>query len=389
MKKLVSILLVLIMTVSLFGCASTGTGSGAAPETIKIGVTLPVSGQSAIAGEYMRNGIELIVDQLKAEGGLDVKGKKMPVQFIYEDNEAKPETTANAYRKLIDQDKVIAIVGPDMSKCILAGGPIAQASKVPCIGTFTTNEKVTQIGDFVFRACFIDPFQGKVMAQYAADDLKATKAAILYNNADDYSKGLMENFIKAFEAKGGTIVETQAYGGADVKDFNAQLTKIKAANPEVMFMPNQFGEVPLQMKQARQMGIEAKFLGGDSWDSPDVPNIAGFDIVEGAAYDAAFSPVDPNPVCQDFVKRYKDKYGVNPNSNAVLAYEAALVVLEGVKNAETLNGQGVRDAMAKITNFPVPSGTITFDETRNPVKGAVINVYKNGTPDYVTTVNPN
>jgi branched-chain amino acid transport system substrate-binding protein len=390
LKKLVSILLVLIMTVSLFGCAGTSTGSGAAaPETIKIGVTLPISGQSAIAGEYMKNGIELIVDQLKAEGGLDVKGKKMQVEFLYEDNEAKPETTANAYRKLIDQDKVIAIVGPDMSKCILAGGPIAQASKVPCIGTFTTNEKVTQIGDFVFRACFIDPFQGRVMASYAADTLKVKTAAILYNNADDYSKGLMENFIKAFEAKGGTVVETQAYGGADVKDFNAQLTKIKAANPEVLFMPNQFGEVPLQMKQARQMGITAQFLGGDSWDSPDVPNIAGVDIVEGAAYDAAFSPVDPNPVCQDFVKRYKDKYGVNPNSNAVLAYEAALVVLEGVKNAETLNGQGVRDAMAKITNFPVPSGTITFDETRNPVKGAVINVYKNGQPDYVTTVNPN
>lgn len=389
MKKSVSIMLVLIMIMSLFGCASTGTSSKAAPETIKIGVTLPISGQSAIAGEYMKNGIELIVDQLKAEGGLDVKGKKMPVEFIYEDNEAKPETTANAYRKLIDQDKVLAIVGPDMSKCILAGGPVAQSSKIPCIGTFTTNEKVTQIGDFVFRACFIDPFQGKVMAQYAADTLKVKTAAILYNNADDYSKGLMENFVKAFEAKGGTIVETQAYGGADVKDFNAQLTKIKAANPEVMFMPNQFGEVPLQMKQARQMGITAKFLGGDSWDSPDVPNIAGNDIVEGAAYDAAFSPVDPNPVCQDFVKRYNDKYGVNPNSNAVLAYEAALVVLEGVKNAETLDGQGVRDAMAKITNFPVPSGTITFDDTRNPVKGAVINVYKNGTPDYVTTVNPN
>lgn len=387
MKKVLSILLVLIMTLSLFGCGSASKSG--TPEEIKIGVVCPISGQSAIAGKYIKNGIDLIVDQLEKDGGLEVKGKKIPVKFLYEDNEAKPDATANVYRKLIDQDKVIAIVGPDMSKCILAGGPIAQAAKIPAIGTFTTNEKVTQIGDFLFRACFIDPFQGRVMAQYAAETLKVKTAAILYNNADDYAKGLMENFTKAFESMGGKVVEAQAYGGADVKDFNAQLTKIKAANPEVLFMPNQFGEVPLQMKQARQMGITAQFLGGDSWDSPDVPNIAGVDIVEGSAYDAAFSPDDPNPVCQDFVKRYKDKYGVNPNSNAVLAYEAALVVLEGIKNAETLDGQGVRDAMAKIANFEVPSGTITFDENRNPVKGAVINVYKNGEPSYFTTINPN
>jgi len=388
LKKVLSILLVMVMTLSLFGCGSAATGGNAADE-IKIGVVCPISGQSAIAGEYIKNGIDLIVDQLAKDGGLDVKGKKVQVKFIYEDNEAKPETTANVYRKLIDQDKVIAIVGPDMSKCILAGGPVAQAAKIPAIGTFTTNEKVTQIGDFLFRACFIDPFQGKVMAQYAAETLGAKSAAVLYNNADDYSKGLMENFTKAFEEKGGKVVEAQAYGGADVKDFNAQLTKIKAANPEVLFMPNQFGEVPLQMKQARQMGITAQFLGGDSWDSPDVPNIAGVDIVEGSAFDAAFSPDDPSPVCQDFVKRYKDKYGKNPNSNAVLAYEAAMVVLEGIKSAETLDGQGVRDAMAKINGFAVPSGTITFDENRNPVKGAVVNVYKAGVPSYVTTVNPN
>ena len=386
MKKVLSILLVLIMTLSLFGCGSTATSG--APKEIKIGVVSPISGQSAIAGEYIKNGIELIADQLAKDGGLEVNGKKIPVKFLYEDNEAKPDATANVFRKLIDQDKVIAIVGPDMSKCILAGGPVAQASKIPVIGTFTTNEKVTQIGDFVFRACFIDPFQGRVMAQYAAETLKVKTAAVLYNNADDYSKGLMDNFTKAFEEMGGKVVEAQAYGGADVKDFNAQLTKIKAANPEVLFMPNQFGEVPLQMKQARQMGITAQFLGGDSWDSPDVPNIAGTDIVEGAAYDAAFSPDDPNPICQDFVKRYKDKYGVNPNSNAVLAYEAAMVVLEGVKTAETLDGQGVRDAMAKIQNLAVPSGTITFDANRNPVKGAVINVYKNAQPSYVTTINP-
>jgi branched-chain amino acid transport system substrate-binding protein len=383
MKKFLSVLLVMVMALSLFGCGSSG-----GQKEIKIGVVLPVSGQSAIAGEYMKNGISLITDELEKNGGLDVKGTKIPVKVIYEDNEATPEKTANAYRKLIDQDKVIAIVGPDMSKGILAGGPIAQSSKVPAIGTFTTNEKVTQIGDFLFRACFIDPFQGVVAAKYAKEFAKANTAAILYNNADDYSKGLMENFKKGFEALGGKVVDVQAYGGAEVKDYNVQLAKIKASNPDVLFMPNLFGEVSLQAKQAREMGITAKFIGGDSWDSPDVPKIAGNDVVEGAAFISAFSPEDPNPLTQDFVSRYKAKYNVNPNSNAVLAYEAMQIVLKGVQDAEKIDGQSVRDAMAKITNFSVPSGNITFDQNRNPIKGAVVMSYKNGVPTYVTSVNP-
>jgi branched-chain amino acid transport system substrate-binding protein len=385
-KKIISILLVMGILLSLVGCGAAQTSG--TPKEIKIGVVAPLSGQSAIAGEYMKNGISLITDELEKNGGLDVKGTKIPVKIIFEDNEAKAETTANVYRKLIDQDKVLGIVGPDMSKCILAGGPIAQSSKVPAIGTFTTNEKVTQIGDFLFRACFIDPFQGKVAAKYSREFLKANTAAILYNNADDYSKGLMENFKKVFEEMGGKVVEVQAYGGADVKDYNAQLTKIKAANPEVLFMPNLFSEVPLQSQQARQMGITANFVGGDSWDSPDVPNIAGKEAVEGAAFVAAFSPDDPSPLTKDFVDKYKAKFNSNPNSNAVLAYEAMQIVLKGVQDAEKLDGQGVRDAMAKIKDFKVPSGAVTFDENRNPIKGAVIMTYKDGAPAYVTTVNP-
>jgi branched-chain amino acid transport system substrate-binding protein len=377
-------LVAVAMMLSLFGCSQSSNTA----QEIKIGVVCPVSGQSAIAGEYIKNGISLITDELEKNGGLEVKGKKIPVKVIVEDNEATPEKTANAYRKLIDQDKVVAIVGPDMSKCILAGGPIAQSSKVPAIGTFTTNEKVTQVGDFLFRACFIDPFQGKVAAKYARGSLNANTAAILYNNADDYSKGLMENFKKVFEEMGGKVVEIQAYGGSDVKDYNVQLAKIKAANPEVLFMPNLFSEVPLQAKQAREMGITAKFIGGDSWDSPDVPKIAGKDIVEGAAFISAFSPEDPNPLTKDFVTKYKAKFNVNPNSNAVLAYEAMKIVLKGVQDAEKIDGQGVRDAMAKIKDFQLPSGTVTFDENRNPIKGAVVMAYKDGVPVYVTSINP-
>lgn len=383
LKRFLVIAMVVIMTGGLIGC-----GKASSVKEIKIGVVCPISGQSAIAGEYMKNGISLIEDQLTADGGLDVKGTKIPVTFVYEDDEAKPDTTANVYRKLIDQDKVLAIVGPDMSKCILAAGPIAQAAKIPAIGTFTTNVKVTEIGDYIFRACFIDPFQGKVMATYARNTVKANTAAVLYNNADDYSLGLEQSFVTVFEQLGGKVVTTQAYSGADIKDFNAQLSRIKAAKPDVLFLPNLFSEIPLQTKQARAMGITAQFLGGDSWDSPDVPNIAGNATVEGSAFAAAFSPDNPSTVAQDFVKRYEKKFNVPPNSNAVLAYEAAEIVLKGVQGAATLDGTGIRDAMAKISGLQLPSGSVSFDANRNPVKGAVVMTYKGGATSYVTSINP-
>lgn len=290
MKRVLASIIVLVILTSLFGCGSTPANSNAAtntqkvdssnaPTEIKIGVVAPISGQSAIGGKYIQNGIAIIQDKLDQDGGLDVQGKKVKIKILIEDGEAKPDITTNAYRKLIEQDKVIAIVGPDQSKDILAAGPIAQAAKIPAIGTYSTNEKVTQVGDFIFRACFIDPFQGKVMGQYARETLKAGTAAILYNNADQYCKGLQENFKKSFEELGGKVVAVESYGGADIKDFNAQLTKIKAGNPDVLYLPNQVGELPLQLKQARQMGITAKFLGGDSWDYETVPQVSGNDMV--------------------------------------------------------------------------------------------------------------
>lgn len=387
MKKISLLLVVVLLVTSLAGCSTPASKSGDI-SSLKVGVVAPMSGQSAIAGEYIKNGVSLIEDELKEAGGLDVNGKKIQIELVYEDNEAKPDMTSNAYRKLIDQDKVIAIVGPDMSGAILAAGPIAQQSKVPVIGTFTTNEKVTQVGDFVFRACFIDPFQGKVMAQYAFEDLGAKTAAILYNNADDFSNGLQESFTKSFEELGGKVIETQAYGGADIKDYNAQLTRIKAANADVIFLPNLFGELPLQVKQAREMGITTKIIGGDSFDSPDVPNIAGKETVEGIAFPAAFAPTSDDPVTKDFVDRYNAKFGVNPNSNAVLAYEALQIVLKAIQEAETIDGQGVRDAMAAIKDFKLPSGNFTFDENRNPIKSASVMVYTDGIPTYSTTIQP-
>ncbi len=399
MKKVSQVLLV-VLAIAVFMTACSPSAP-AAPvesepqangekvgETLRIGVVSPMSGPGATAGKYIVNGVKLLEEKLRAEGGLLVGDTRYPIEFLYEDNEAKEETTTNVYQKLINQDNVIAIVGPDMSKAILAAGPIAQSAGVVAVGTFTTNEAVTQVGDYIFRACFIDPFQGKAAATYAWDAGYKT-AAVIYNNADAYSKGLYENFELAFTELGGEIVEVQAYSGSDIKDYNVQLTKIKAANPDVIFIPNMFTEIPLQVRQARELGITAKFVGGDSMDAPEVAELAGFENIEGTAYVSAFSPDNPDPVAQEFVKAFNDAYGMNPNSNAVLAYEAAMMILESIKNATTIDRKGVRDAMASLKDLHLPSGTITVGPDRNPIKGAAILMYNaEGVPEFVVNVNP-
>ena len=379
MKRNLLLSLCALLVVTLFG------GMAFAADQIKIGVVAPITGQNAIGGQYIKNGVELAVKEF-APDGLEVGGKKYEVKVIFEDNENKPDITANAFRKLIDQDEVVAIVGPDASSTSLAGGPIAQAAEVPVVTTFATNPKVTQVGDYIFRACFIDPFQGSVMAKYVMENLKATKAAILYNNGNDFSKRLTEFFKQSFEALGGKVVALEAYGGSDIRDFNAQLNNIKASDAEVLYLPNAFFETGLQMNQARKAGITVPFVGGDGWDSPDLPKIAA-GAEEGAAFTAAFSHEAQRPEVQAFVEKYKENYGTVPNSNAVLAYEATAIVLKGLKDAGKVEGPALRDAIAAI-DIDLPSGKIKFDENRNPQKAAVIMQFIGGNTTYVTTINP-
>ncbi len=404
-SKILAIVLSVLMAAMVFaGCAAPTQTPAKQPaeatqapaessgekvgETLKIGVVCPLSGSGAIAGKYITNGVKLIENKLAAEGGLLVGDTRYPIQFLYEDNEAKEDITTNVYQKLINQDEVIAIVGPDMSKCILAAGPIAQSAGCVAIGTFTTNEAVTPIGDYIFRACFIDPFQGKVAATFAWEEGYKT-AGVLYNNADAYSKGLFESFKESYEALGGTVVEAQAYSGSDVKDYNVQLTKIAAANPECLIIPNMFLEIPLQVQQARSVGLNVPIIGGDSMDAPEVAQVAGAENIKGTAYVSAFSPDNPDPVAQEFVTAFNDAYGEKPNSNAVLAYEAVMMVLEGIKNAETIDRAGVRDAIASIKDLVLPSGTITVGEDRNPIKGAAVLQYNDqGVAEFLKNVNP-
>jgi branched-chain amino acid transport system substrate-binding protein len=381
---LLSVLVVLSLLISTFSVGAIDPG-----ETIKIGVVCPISGSAAIAGKYIINGVKLLDEEIKAAGGVERDGVFYPVEFIFEDNEAKEDITANAYQKLIYQDDVLAILGPDMSKTILAAGPIAQAAGVPNVGTFPTNTAVTEIGDYIFRACFIDPFQGQAAATYAWEAGYKT-AGVLFNNADAYSKGLYEFFKLTFESLGGKVVEAQAYSGSDVKDYNVQLTKINAANPDCIFMPNLLSEVGLQIQQARSIGITAPLIGGDSWDTPEVTQIAGPKNIEGSVYVAAFSAENPDPIAQDFVNRFKEAFnGDLPNSNATLAYEAGKMIVEGIVNSETLDRAGVRDAIAQIKDLQLPSGTLTVGPDRNPIKGASVMRYdENGISRFLTIVNP-
>jgi branched-chain amino acid transport system substrate-binding protein len=377
MKKVICLSLL-----SIFSFA----GSAQAADEVRIGVVAPVTGQAAIAGKYIKNGVDLAIKHYAPKETLTINGKEVPLRVIIEDNENRPEITVNAFRKLIDQNEVLAIVGPDASMVALAGAPVAQAAQVPTIATFATNPKVTQVGDYIFRACFIDPFQGKVMAKYVFENLGKRKAAILYNNGNDFSKGLTEFFTREFEALGGKVVLTEAYGGSDIRDFNAQLNNIKASDAEVLYMPNEYYSTGLQMNQARRAGIKIPLLGGDGWDTPDIVKVAA-GAEEGASYTAAFSHESTLPEAQKFTEAYKAEYGEVPNSNAVLAYEAIAIVIDALKNSKSLKGEDIRDTVA-ATRMDLPSGTIQFDEDRNPQKAAVVLQYRDGVARYVTTIQP-
>ena len=370
MKRVICVLLCVLMLCScLIGCS----GGEEEVTEIKIGVVVPQSGNNALTGQYMLNAISLVEDELAESGGITVKdGRTLPVTFYVEDNENQADITTNCYTKLIDETNVLAIVGPDSSTAILAGGPVAQSAGCPAISTFGTNIRVTEIGDYIFRACFIDSFQGEVMAQYAYEDLGARNVAVIYNNANDFSVGLTESFIENFTALGGTICEQQSYSGSDVRDFNVQMTNIKASNPDAVYMPGMLAELPLMLQQAKNVGIDCPILSGDAADTPELAEMAGAEYVEGLTYTSAFSAESQEPAAVAFVEAYESKFGEAPNSNAVLAYESAELILEAVRTAESLDRASIRDALAAIKDFEVPSGTITFDENRNPIKGAVI-----------------
>ena len=382
MKKVLALVLAVLMIVSM--CACSSVKKEATVETIKIGLAFPMSGTAAMAGKYSTHGADVLKEELG--GKITVGDKEYPVEFVTMDTEGSEEKTTNVYQKLIEEEKVIAIVGPDSSKCMLAAAPIAQNAKCPAITTFGTNTAVTEVGNYIFRACFIDPFQGSVAAAYCEQQGYKT-ACIMFNNADAYAVGLKDAFVENFK---GEVLAIEEYSGADVKDYNVQLTKLAAQNPDVLLLPNLNVELGLQIQQARTAGLNCPIICGDSADTPDVANVAG-PAIEGVAYVSAFSAESTDEAAKNFVDAYVKLYPDElPNSNAELTYETAKMVVWAIQNAKTLDRDGVRDALDTIDGLELPSGKMTMDPTtRNPIKGGVIMQYDaEGVTHYVSSVNP-
>ena len=382
MKKVLALVLAVLMIVSM--CACSSVKKKATVETIKIGLAFPMSGTAAMAGKYSTHGADVLKEELG--GKITVGDKEYPVEFVTMDTEGSEEKTTNVFQKLIEEEKVIAIVGPDSSKCMLAAAPIAQNAKCPAITTFGTNTAVTEVGNYIFRACFIDPFQGSVAAAYC-DQQGYKTACIMFNNADAYAVGLKDAFVENFK---GEVLAIEEYSGSDVKDYNVQLTKLAAQNPDVLLLPNLNVELGLQIQQARTAGLNCPIICGDSADTPDVANVAG-PAIEGVAYVSAFSAESTDEAAKNFVDAYVKLYPDElPNSNAELTYETAKMVVWAIQNAKTLDRDGVRDALDTIDGLELPSGTMTLDPTtRNPIKGGVIMQYDaEGVTHYVSSVNP-
>jgi branched-chain amino acid transport system substrate-binding protein len=382
-------LFALAVSFLLIGCnksssPSTGSngGSSSASSVIKVGEFASLTGKEAAFGQSSHMGTALAVDDLNAAGG--VLGKQ--VQLITEDDQSQAGQPSTDVRKLISDDGVVAVLGEVASSRSLEAAPVCQQNQIPMISPSSTNPKVTQVGDYIFRVCFIDPFQGTVMANFGTKTLKLKTAAVLTDVTSDYSEGLAKFFKDSFTASGGKIVAEQNYSGGD-KDFNAQLTAIKAANPDGIFVPGYYTEVGLIVLQARQLGITVPLFGGDGWDGKPILSIGG-KALEGTYFSDHFTPDDTNAVVQDFVKRFQAKFSSTPDAMAALGYDSAMILADAIKRAGTTDGPKVRDALAATKDFHGVTGNITIDADRNASKPAVILEIKNGQYNYVQTISP-
>ena len=351
-------------------------------EVILLGEVGSLTGPEAAFGISTRNGIELALEEVNAAGG--VKGRKVAVR-VYDD-QSKPEEAASATKRLIEQDHVKIILGEVASSNSLAMAPIAQEAQVPMISPSSTNPKVTEIGDYIFRVCFIDPFQGYVMAKYARETLKFSKSAILKDVKSAYSVGLTEVFERKFTELGGKVVGIESYSKGDT-DFRAQLTAIKKLKAEGLYIPGYYNDVGIIARQAKELGLKVTMMGGDGWDSEKLFELGG-PAVDGAYVSNHYSAEDPSPNVQNFIKKYNEKFGAVPDSLAALGYDAAQVALEAMKRAPDLSGPALRDAIAATRDYPGVAGTISMNEKRDAVKPAVVLQIQEGKFKYVSTVTP-
>ena len=368
MTRFILTLSLVVSIFSSFACVQKGgTGPGAnTGDTIKVGVYGDLTGATSSFGQSTKNGVELAVDEINAAGG--VNGKKIVI--VSEDDQGRPEQAKTVVSKLISQDKVEALLGEVASTNSLAAAPVAQEAKIPMITPSSTNPKVTEVGDYISRVCFIDPFQGAVMAKFAGNTLKAKTAAIFGDVNSDYSKGLTQFFKEEFTKLGGKIVAEEAYTQND-PDFKGQLTKIRDLKPDVIYIPGYYSQVGIIAKQARELGMNMPLLGGDGWDSPELWKLGG-DALKNAYISNHYSADNPAPEIQNFVKAYKAKFNVVPDSLAALAYDATKVLADAIKRAGGTESAKLKDAINATKDFAGVTGKITLDGKRNAVKPAVV-----------------
>lgn len=381
MRRISALRIGCVLLVGLFA------GCKAPPEKeIKIGLIAPISGDVKTFGESVKNGFEIAVEEANAAGG----AAGLRIATVVVDDKNDPTEASNAANLLINQHRVRAIVGSVTSKATIPVSDMAQSYKIPAITGTATNPKVTVADgkrkEYMFRACYTDSFQGTVMAQFARETLHAAKAAVLYDASNDYSKGIAEVFRDGFSGRGGSVAVYESYGKDDV-DFSALLTKVKAAKPEVLFLPDYYNKVGLIARQARERGIRATLIGPDGWDSPELVKVAG-KAIDGGYFSNHYSPDDPRPEVVHWVKKYRERFHQTPDALGSLAYDATNMMIEAIRKANSDDPGKIREALASMKRFPGVTGTFTMDENGDPVKSAVILQIRDGKQNFLQVVNP-
>ena len=385
MKKriLAAVLSAVMLAASAFGCAQDGnkhpvSENTKAGDTIKIGGLAPLTGNVSVYGVATNNGIKMAVDEINKAGG--VLGKQ--IEYIVYDEKGDPIEAVNAYNKLVQDDKIIALIGDVTSKPTIAVAQKAVKDRIPMITATGTTADITKAGDNVFRACFIDPYQGELMAEYAAKKLNAKTAAIIYDNGDDYSTGVADAFEKEAKEAGITITNKEAYQPGSV-DFKSQLTKIKAGNPDVLMIPVYYSDVALIAAQAKDIGIKSKLLGADGWDGVlEKIDKSNLDAVKDCYFCSQYSPENKDEKLQNFLKQYTEKYKSEANMFAVLGYDALGMMAAAINKAGSVDSEKIIEALKNL-EYKGLTGSTTFDENRNPVRDAVITTIADGKYKFV------
>jgi branched-chain amino acid transport system substrate-binding protein len=382
-----------IFLLSLFILMCMFSPGWAKEQAVKIGLIAELTGDMPAVGASCKNAAEMAVKEVNDAGGLKIGSKKMKLELIVEDNGGKADQSAAAAQKLITQDEVIAIIGPNASRYAIPASEVAESSETILITPWSTNPKTTldaitnQPKKYVFRAAFIDPFQGKVLAKFAREEIKAKTAAALYDVASDYNKGIAEVFKESFEKLGGKVVAFETYTTND-KDFSAQLTKIKNTNPDVIFLPNYYSEVPLQVQQAHRLGITAPFLGSDSWGSNELLTLAPTEL-EGYYFSTHYAADNATPVAKKFIEGYQKTYGCVPDDVAALTYDAFGMLFAAMGNAGKPDREAVRNALSTLPGYQGVTGDMKFlPGSGDPIKSAVIRQIKGGKFVYHSNAKP-